>query len=150
MNDWRTGYHFNFREKSFWSISQELTWALHVNWPRKKGESIWMDLSVCILTTGTTGEAVVMVEATHSLAGLVGSIHCLVTLNTDSCNTTQNITSRKSNRRHTCNLYVFHSITVDQHTISMHTESHDNSRIQKKSERKLNHNQSLDFTVRLL
>ena len=37
-----------------------------------------------VLTTGTAGEATVMVEATHSLAGLVGSVHCLVTFNADS------------------------------------------------------------------
>lgn len=43
---------------------------------------------VYVLTTGTAGEAAVMVEATHSLAGLAGSIHCLVALNADSWNTT--------------------------------------------------------------
>lgn len=62
---------------------------------------------VCVLTTGTTDETAVMVEAAHSLAGLVGSIHCLITLNTDSCNTTQNITSQKSNSRHTHHLYNY-------------------------------------------
>lgn len=35
-------------------------------------------------TTSTTGEAAVMVEASHSLAGLAGSIHCLITLDTGS------------------------------------------------------------------
>lgn len=38
-----------------------------------------------VLTAGTAGEAAVMVEAPHSLAGLVGSIHCLVTFITHSC-----------------------------------------------------------------
>lgn len=42
-----------------------------------------------LLTAGAAGKAVVMVEATHSLAGLVGSIHGFVALNADSWNTTQ-------------------------------------------------------------
>lgn len=39
---------------------------------------------MCVLTAGATGEAAVVVEATHSLAGLVGSINCLVTLDAGS------------------------------------------------------------------
>lgn len=46
---------------------------------------------MCVLTAGTAGEAAVMVEATHGLAGLVGAIHCLVTLNTNSWNTRQKV-----------------------------------------------------------
>lgn len=44
---------------------------------------------VFVLTAGTAGEAAVVVEAPHSLAGLVGSIHCLVALHARSCNIKQ-------------------------------------------------------------
>ncbi len=57
---------------------------------------------VYVLTTGAAGEAAVVVEASHSLAGLVGSIHCLVALNADSWNTTQHVSkSEKVTGRHT-------------------------------------------------
>ena len=45
-----------------------------------------------VLTAGAAGEAAVVVEASHSLAGLAGSVHRLVALNTDSWNTTQHTT----------------------------------------------------------
>lgn len=66
-----------------------------------------------VLTTGTAGEAAVMVEATHSLAGLVGSIHRLVAFNTDSWNTTQHMTrSEKSKEKtHSKHLYIYISMT---------------------------------------
>lgn len=52
---------------------------------------------MCALTTGAAGEAAVVVEASHSLAGLVGSVHRLVALNADSWNTTQDVSwSEKS------------------------------------------------------
>lgn len=54
-------------------------------------------MCVYVLTAGAAGEAAVMVEAAHSLAGLAGSVHRLVALNTDSWNTTQHMTrSEKS------------------------------------------------------
>lgn len=57
--------------------------------------------SLCVLTTGAASEAVVMVEATHSLAGLIGSMHCLITLHTRPWNRTQA-------RRHTFNQHGCH------------------------------------------
>lgn len=61
-----------------------------------------------ILTTGAAGEAAVVVEATHSLAGLVGSIHRLVALNADSWNTTQHMTKSEKSKEdtHLNHLYI--------------------------------------------
>lgn len=53
-----------------------------------------------VLTTGTAGEAAVMVEATHSLAGLIGSVHCLITLHAQPCNITQQEDAHLSNTAH--------------------------------------------------
>lgn len=56
---------------------------------------------MCVLTTGAASEAVVMVEAAHSLAGLIGSMHCLITLHAQPWNRTQT-------RRHTFNQHGCH------------------------------------------
>lgn len=60
--------------------------------------------SVCVRTASTAGEAAVMVETTHSLAGLVGSIHFLVTLNTDSWDKTKNNTKLEKKHEDTFKL----------------------------------------------
>lgn len=49
-----------------------------------------------VLTTGAAGEAAVVVEATHRLAGLVGSVHRLVALNADSWNTKQHVSKSET------------------------------------------------------
>lgn len=83
------------------------------------------------LTTGTAGEAAVMVEATHSLAGLVGSIHRLVALHTDSWNTTQHMSKSESHRKsHTFkSLTKLDSTHPDVVTTSINTESNTKSEI---------------------
>lgn len=58
-------------------------------------------LNMCVLTTGAAGEAAVVVEATHSLAGLVGSIDCLVAFNADPWNTTQ-----RTNKTEVTDIYI--------------------------------------------
>lgn len=44
-----------------------------------------------VLTAGAAGEAAVVVEAAHRLAGLVGAVHRLVALNADSWNTKRHV-----------------------------------------------------------
>lgn len=54
-----------------------------VNW-QMTGEIV--QSTVCVLTAGAAGEAAVVVQVTHCLTGLVGSIDFLVALNTYSWN----------------------------------------------------------------
>lgn len=68
---------------------------------------------VRVLTTGAAGEAAVMVEATHSLTGLVGSIHRLVALDADSWNTKQCISKSEKSEEdtHLNHLYSYRNTT---------------------------------------
>lgn len=53
-----------------------------------RGNSVQSTVCVCVcaLTAGAAGEATVVVQITHCLTGLVGSIDLLVALNTGSWN----------------------------------------------------------------